>query len=74
MLITYPFNTIRNGMMMTSGTQLKYNGGIDCGLQIIKKEGVMALMKGAGTNIVFILTSSVIGVVIIEGSGIGSFG
>ena len=31
-------------------------------------------MKGAGTNIVFILTSSVIGVVIIEGSGIGSFG
>ena len=47
-------------MMMTSGTQLKYNGGIDCGLQIIKKEGVMALMKGAGTNIVFILTSSVI--------------
>ena len=60
MLITYPFNTIRNRMMMTSGTQLKYNGAIDCGIQIIKKEGVMALMKGAGTNIVFILTSSVI--------------
>merc|ERR1719177_17312 len=37
--------------MMTSGGGVKYKGSIDCGMQVIKNEGFMSLMKGAGANI-----------------------
>jgi len=50
-LISYPIDTIRRRMMMTSGEAVKYKGSIDCGVQIMKTEGFMALMKGAGANI-----------------------
>jgi len=50
-LASYPIDTIRRRMMMTSGQAVKYNGSIDCGIQIVKGEGFMALMKGAGANI-----------------------
>jgi solute carrier family 25 (adenine nucleotide translocator) protein 4/5/6/31 len=50
-LISYPVDTIRRRMMMTSGQAEKYNGSIDCFVKILKKEGFMALMKGAGANI-----------------------
>jgi len=50
-LISYPIDTIRRRMMMTSGQAVKYKGSMDCGLQIIKNEGAMSLMKGAGANI-----------------------
>lgn len=50
-LISYPIDTIRRRMMMTSGQAVKYKGSIDCGVQILKHEGFMALMKGAGANI-----------------------
>lgn len=50
-LISYPVDTIRRRMMMTSGEAVKYKGSIDCGLQIIKNEGFMSMMKGAGANI-----------------------
>jgi len=50
-LISYPIDTIRRRMMMTSGQAVKYKGSIDCGLQILKTEGFMSLMKGAGANI-----------------------
>jgi len=50
-LISYPIDTIRRRMMMTSGQAVKYKGSIDCGIQIIKGEGFMSLMKGAGANI-----------------------
>jgi solute carrier family 25 (adenine nucleotide translocator) protein 4/5/6/31 len=50
-LISYPVDTIRRRMMMTSGQAEKYNGSIDCFVKIMKKEGFMALMKGAGANI-----------------------
>ena len=33
---------------MTSGEAVKYKGSIDCAVQILKKEGPMSLMKGAG--------------------------
>ena len=33
---------------MTSGEAVKYKGSIDCTVQILKKEGPMSLMKGAG--------------------------
>lgn len=50
-LISYPIDTIRRRMMMTSGEAVKYKGSVDCTLQIIKNEGFMSLMKGAGANI-----------------------
>lgn len=50
-LISYPIDTIRRRMMMTSGQAVKYKGSIDCALQIMKNEGFMSMMKGAGANI-----------------------
>lgn len=50
-LISYPIDTIRRRMMMTSGQAVKYKNSLHCGAQIIKAEGFMALMKGAGANI-----------------------
>jgi len=50
-LISYPVDTIRRRMMMTSGQAEKYSGSLDCFSKIVKKEGFMSLMKGAGANI-----------------------
>lgn len=50
-LISYPVDTIRRRMMMTSGQAEKYAGSWDCFTKIMKKEGFMSLMKGAGANI-----------------------
>ncbi|XP_064604563.1 uncharacterized protein LOC135469869 [Liolophura sinensis] len=50
-LISYPIDTIRRRMMMTSGQAVKYKGSMDCAVQIVKNEGFMSLMKGAGANI-----------------------
>merc|ERR1712076_302 len=50
-LMSYPIDTIRRRMMMTSGGGVKYKGAIDCGVQIMKNEGFMSMMKGAGANI-----------------------
>ena len=50
-LFSYPIYTIRRRMMMTSGQAVKYNGSIDCAMQIMKNEGFMSMMKGAGANI-----------------------
>merc|ERR1712025_177611 len=50
-LMSYPIDTIRRRMMMTSGQAVKYKGSIDCGMQILKNEGFMSMMKGAGANI-----------------------
>ena len=50
-LISYPIDTIRRRMMMTSGEAVKYKGSFDCAIQIIRNEGAMSLMKGAGANI-----------------------
>lgn len=50
-LASYPIDTIRRRMMMTSGQAVKYKGSVDCFVQIMKNEGFMSLMKGAGANI-----------------------
>jgi len=50
-LISYPVDTIRRRMMMTSGQAVKYKGSIDCTVQILKNEGFMSMMKGAGANV-----------------------
>lgn len=48
---SYPLDTVRRRMMMTSGQSIKYNGAMDCARQIIANEGVITLFKGCGANI-----------------------
>jgi len=50
-LASYPIDTVRRRMMMTSGEAVKYKSAIDAFGQIIAKEGVASLFKGAGANI-----------------------
>lgn len=50
-LASYPIDTIRRRMMMTSGGGVKYNGSLDCTRQIMAKEGIKSFFKGAGANI-----------------------
>lgn len=51
-LLSYPVDTIRRRMMMTSGAGAqKFKGSFDCAKFILKNEGAMSMMKGAGANI-----------------------
>merc|ERR1711982_240884 len=50
-LMSYPIDTVRRRMMMTSGAAVKYKSSLDCFAQVLKNEGFMSLMKGAGANI-----------------------
>lgn len=50
-IASYPLDTIRRRMMMTSGEAVKYKSSFDAASQIVKKEGVLSLFKGAGANI-----------------------
>jgi len=50
-LASYPLDTIRRRMMMTSGEAVKYNSSFHCFREIVKKEGMGSLFKGAGANI-----------------------
>jgi solute carrier family 25 (adenine nucleotide translocator) protein 4/5/6/31 len=47
----YPLDTVRRRMMMTSGQAVKYKGAFDAFTQILAKEGITSLFKGAGANI-----------------------
>ena len=38
-------------MMMTSGETTKYRSSMDCAIQIIRHEGVSAMMRGVTANI-----------------------
>ena len=42
-LLSYPFDTVHRRMMMRSGEGVKYQGSWDCAIQIIRKEGILAL-------------------------------
>ncbi|KAF8938984.1 mitochondrial carrier domain-containing protein [Dissophora ornata] len=48
---SYPFDTVRRRLMMTSGEAVKYKSSIDAFKQIITKEGYKSLFKGAGANV-----------------------
>lgn len=50
-LASYPIDTVRRRMMMTSGEAVKYKSSIDAFSQIIKNEGPKSLFKGGGANI-----------------------
>jgi len=50
-LASYPLDTIRRRMMMTSGEAVKYSSSIQCAQIILKNEGFKSFFKGAGANI-----------------------
>ena len=50
-LASYPLDTVRRRMMMTSGEAVKYTSSIQCTSLILKNEGFKSLFKGAGANI-----------------------
>ncbi|GAB2262967.1 hypothetical protein Droror1_Dr00003964 [Drosera rotundifolia] len=50
-LASYPIDTVRRRMMMTSGEAVKYNSSLDAFKQIVAKEGTKSLFKGAGANV-----------------------
>ncbi|KAG9151873.1 hypothetical protein Leryth_002142 [Lithospermum erythrorhizon] len=50
-LASYPIDTVRRRMMMTSGEALKYKSSLHAFSQIVKNEGMKSLFKGAGANI-----------------------
>merc|ERR1712186_21996 len=50
-LCSYPIDTVRRRMMMTSGEAVKYNGSLDCTVQVFRNEGITSFYKGAGANI-----------------------
>ncbi|RJE19378.1 ADP ATP carrier protein [Aspergillus sclerotialis] len=50
-IASYPLDTVRRRMMMTSGEAVKYSSSMDAFRQIIAKEGTKSLFKGAGANI-----------------------
>lgn len=48
---SYPIDTIRRRMMMTSGAAVKYRNSLHCAQEILKNEGMKSMFKGAGANI-----------------------
>ncbi|EMS49632.1 ADP,ATP carrier protein, mitochondrial [Triticum urartu] len=50
-LASYPIDTVRRRMMMTSGESVKYKNSMDAFRKIIAEEGATSLFKGAGANI-----------------------
>ncbi|GCE98545.1 hypothetical protein ZYGM_004181 [Zygosaccharomyces mellis] len=48
---SYPLDTVRRRMMMTSGQAVKYNGAFDAFKQIVATEGVKSLFRGCAANI-----------------------
>jgi len=50
-IASYPLDTIRRRMMMTSGEKVHYKSMADAARQIIAAEGVKSLFHGAGANI-----------------------
>jgi len=50
-LASYPVDTIRRRMMMTSGEAVKYKSSMHCAGIILKNEGWKSFFKGDGANI-----------------------
>jgi len=50
-LASYPVDTVRRRMMMTSGEAVKYKSSMHAFVEIFKKEGWKSFFKGAGANI-----------------------
>lgn len=52
-IISYPLDTVRRRLMMSSGQKEKlYNGTVDCFQKILQKEGGSAFFKGCLSNVI----------------------
>jgi len=52
-IISYPLDTVRRRLMMTSGAKEKlYNGTLDCFAKLYQKEGVNGFFKGCLSNVI----------------------
>merc|ERR1712146_588040 len=52
-IISYPLDTVRRRLMMTSGSKEKlYNGTMDCFAKIYQNEGGKAFFKGCLSNVI----------------------
>ena len=52
-IVSYPLDTVRRRLMMTSGQGTKlYNGTMDCFAKIYQKEGGKAFFKGCLSNVI----------------------
>ncbi len=61
-LISYPLETIRRRIMINSGAAKsnKFASSIDCAKQILAKEGMGSMFKGAGSNVLRGLCGSLV--------------
>lgn len=59
-MASYPLDTIRRRMMMTSGTATHYKNFVDAARQIVAKEGAKMLFAGAGANVIRGLAGAVV--------------
>jgi len=50
-IMSYPIDTVRRRMMMTSGEAVKYRNSFHCFSSILAQEGPASLFKGAFANI-----------------------
>jgi len=50
-IASYPLDTIRRRMMMTSGEAVKYKSSFECAAVIMKQEGIKSFFKGATANV-----------------------
>ncbi|GJX39517.1 ADP,ATP carrier protein, mitochondrial [Tanacetum coccineum] len=57
-LASYPINTVRRRMMMTSGEAVKYKSSLDAFTHILKNEGARSLFNGAGANILHVVAGA----------------
>jgi solute carrier family 25 (adenine nucleotide translocator) protein 4/5/6/31 len=60
---SYPFDTIRRRLQMQSEkprAEWIYSGAADCYKKILKDEGVRALFKGAGANVIRTIGSALV--------------
>eukprot|EP01094_Clydonella_sp_ATCC50884_P025278 TRINITY_DN6587_c0_g1_i2.p1 TRINITY_DN6587_c0_g1~~TRINITY_DN6587_c0_g1_i2.p1 ORF type:complete len:260 (-),score=81.55 TRINITY_DN6587_c0_g1_i2:189-968(-) len=49
--VTYPLDMIRTRLSMAAVSHAQYKGIVDCGVQILRTEGVLAWYKGFGATI-----------------------
>ena len=68
LLVSYPLNTIRCRMMLSSGSgNRQYQSAVECGMKIIRNEGFSALMKGFLPQMTFTYISNYVAVFLIMG-------
>jgi solute carrier family 25 (adenine nucleotide translocator) protein 4/5/6/31 len=50
--MSYPIDTVRRRMMMSSGEKTTYNSSLACAYGILEKEGIGSFFKGALANVI----------------------